>query len=65
MVQIQVDYQTKEQYIVFNILKYKSDNLTIFYSYIYSRLSDIAEIIIAEIIIQNSIGLVRNVGFGS
>ena len=60
MVQIQVNYQTKEQYIVFNILKYKSDNLTIFYSYIYSRLSDTT-----EIIIQNSIGLVRNIGFGS
>ena len=38
MAQVQVDYQTKEQYIVANTLKYRSDNLIILYYCAYSRL---------------------------
>jgi len=39
--QVQVIYQTKKQYIVANILKYRSDNLIILYYYIYFRLLNI------------------------
>ena len=46
VVQVQVNYQTKEQYIVANILKYGSDNLIIFYCYTYSRLSGIIGVIV-------------------
>jgi len=44
--QVQINYQTKEQYIVANILKYKSDNLIILYHYAYSGLLGIIVIII-------------------
>jgi len=46
VVQVQVNYQTKEQYIVANILKYRSDNLIIFYCYAYSGLSDFIRVIV-------------------
>ena len=42
------------------ILKYGSVNLIILYYYIYSRLLDIA-----EVVIQNSIELIKNAEFGS
>ena len=38
MAQVQVDYQTKEWYIVANILKYKSNNLIILYCCTYFEL---------------------------
>jgi len=38
VVQVQVDYPTKEWYIVVNVLKYRSDNLIILYCCIYSIL---------------------------
>jgi len=44
--QVQINYQTKEQYIIANILKYKSDNLIILYHYAYSGLLGIIVIII-------------------
>ena len=39
MAQVQVNYQTKEWYIVVNVSKYRSNNLIIFYYCIYSGLS--------------------------
>ena len=33
--QVQIDYQTKEWYIVANIFKYESDNLTVVYTLDY------------------------------
>jgi len=48
----QVNYQTKEWYIVADILKYRSNNLIIFYCYTYSELLSTA-----EVVIQNSIEL--------
>ena len=44
--QVQVDYQTKKQYMVANILKYGSDNLIILYCYAYSRLLGITKVVI-------------------
>ena len=46
--------------MVANILKYTSINLIIFYYCIYSRLSDIM-----EVVIWNSIELMKNAGFDS
>jgi len=46
--------------MVANILKYGSDNLITFYYYIYSRLLNTV-----EVVIWNSIGLIRNTEFGS
>jgi len=43
---IWVDYQTKEWYIVANILKYGSNNLIVFYFCIYSRLLGTIEVVI-------------------
>ena len=42
--QVQVNYQTKEQYIVANVLKYESVNLIIFFHCIYSRLLETVEL---------------------
>ena len=42
--QVQVNYQTKKQYIVANVLKYKSVNLIIFFYCIYSRLLETVEL---------------------
>ena len=36
--QVQINYQTKELYMMANILKYEIINLIIFYYYIYSEL---------------------------
>ena len=47
--QVQVDYQTKKQYMVANILKYRSNNLIILYCYVYSRLLGTT-----GVVIQNS-----------
>ena len=44
--------------MVNNVLKYRSDNLIILYYCIYSGLSDTM-----EIVIQSSIGLMKNVRF--
>jgi len=44
MTQVQVNYQTKEQYIIANILKYGSINLIIFFHCIYSRLLETVEL---------------------
>jgi len=54
--QVQVNYQTKKLYMVADILKYGSINLIIFYCYVYSRL-----LAIVGVVIQNSMGLMRNV----
>jgi len=54
---IQVDYQTKKQYMV-AMFKYRSSNLIIFYNYIYSGLLSTI-----GVIIQNFIELMRNTGF--
>ena len=48
MAQVQVNYQTKELYMVINIFKYRSVNLIIFYYCIYSVL-DAVYILISEI----------------
>jgi len=50
--QVQVDYQTKEQYIVASILKYKSDNLIILYYCAYFRLLGIV-----GVVVWNSMGV--------
>ncbi len=44
--QVQVDYQTKKQYMVANILKYGSNNLIILYYYIYFRLLSTIRVVI-------------------
>ena len=46
--------------MVANILKYGNVNLIILYYYVYSVLLDTV-----EVIFWNSIGLMKNVGFGS
>jgi len=56
----QVNYQTRKQYIVANILKYESVDLIILYYCIYSELLGTA-----EVIVWNFIELIRNTGFGS
>jgi len=58
--QVQVNYQTKKLYMVADILKYGSINLIIFYCYVYSRL-----LAIVGVVIQNSMGLMRNVKLDS
>ena len=60
VIQVQVNYQTKELYRAAIILKYRKYILIIFlfYCYIYSRLSDTTEVV------QNSMELMRNKGFG-
>jgi len=50
--QVQVDYQTKEQYIVANIFKYRSDNLIILYYWAYSGLLGIV-----GVVVWNSMGV--------
>ena len=45
-VQVQVDYQTKKQYMVANVLKYRSDNLIILYCYTYSGLLGTTRVVI-------------------
>ena len=52
MAQVQVDYQTKEQYIVANILKYRSDNPIILYYWAYSGLLGIV-----GVVVWNSMGV--------
>jgi len=56
----QVNYQTKKQYTVANILKYRSGNLIILYCYTYSGLLDIV-----RVVIWNFMGLKKNTEFGS
>ena len=46
VIQVQVNYQTKELYIVVNILKYESVNLIIFYCCIYSGLLGTAMVVV-------------------
>ena len=58
--QVQINYQTKELYMVVNILKYEIINLIIFYYYTYSELLDTV-----SVVAQNSIKLMKNVEFGS
>ena len=55
--QVQVDYQTKELYMVANVIKYRSVNLIILYCCTYSGLSGTA-----GVVFWNSIGLMRNAG---
>ena len=56
--QVQVDYQTKEWYMVASVLKYGSDNLIILYCCTYSGLLDIM-----GVVVQNSMILIRNTVF--
>jgi len=58
--QVQVNYQTKKLYIVTDILKYRSINLITFYYYVYSGL-----LATVGVVIQNSMGLMRNIELGS
>jgi len=58
--QVQVNYQTKKLYMVADILKYRSISLIIFYYYAYSGL-----LATVGVVIQNSMGLMRNAEFGS
>ena len=46
--------------MIANVLKYGSVNLIILYYYTYSRLLDTI-----DVVIQNSIKLIRNIKFGS
>ena len=55
-----ITQQTKELYIIANVLKYKSVDLIIFYCCTYSKLSGIM-----KVVIWNSIKLMRNTRFGS
>jgi len=59
VVQVQIDYQTKKQYMVVNVLKYRSNNLITHYHCTYSRLLDIV-----RVVIWNSMGLMRSTEFG-
>jgi len=59
VVQVQIDYQTKKQYMVVNVLKYRSNNLITLYHCTYSRLLDIV-----RVVIWNSMGLMRSTEFG-
>ena len=58
--QVQVNYQTKELYMVAIVLKYRKYILIIFYYYTYSVLSGTM-----EVVVQNSMRLMRNKGFSS
>ena len=49
----------RKLYMVANVLKYRSVNLIIFYCCVYSMLSNTT-----EVVIQNSMRLMRNIGFG-
>ena len=60
IVQVQVNYQTKELYIIAIILKYRSINIIIFYYYIYSELLNTM-----GVVIQNTMRLMSTEGFGS
>ena len=57
--QVQINYQTKELYMMANILKYEIINQIIFYYYIYSELLGTV-----RVVAQNSIELMKNVEFG-
>ena len=57
--QVQVDYQTKEWYMVASVLKYGSDNLIILYCCTYSGLLGTM-----GVVVQKSMRLMRNTGFG-
>ena len=57
--QVQINYQTKELYMMANILKYEIINLIMFYYYIYSELLGTV-----RVVAQNSIELMKNVEFG-
>ena len=60
MAQVQVNYQTKELYMVAIVLKYRKYILIIFYYYTYSGLLGTI-----EVVVQNSMRLMRNKGFSS
>ena len=57
--QVQVDYQTKEWYMIASVLKYRSDNLIILYCCTYSGLLGTM-----GVVVQNSMILIRNTVFG-